>query len=73
MATKQKELSQAKKIEIELIRSPIGTPEWMRTIVWTLKLRKLRARVTLTDNPAIRGMIKKVHHLVSVRELGASA
>ena len=59
----------AKKIEVELVRSTIGTPEWMRVIVRTMGLNKLRSKKVHQDNPAVRGMIKKVPHLVSVKEI----
>ena len=59
----------SKKIEVELVRSVIGTPRWMRIIVRTLALRKMRDKRVLTDNPAIRGMVAKVPHLVALREL----
>jgi large subunit ribosomal protein L30 len=58
-----------KKVQLELVKSTIGTPEWMRVIVYTLKLRKLRAKVVVGDNPAIRGMVAKVPHLVTLTEL----
>lgn len=59
----------AKKIQIELVRSPIGTPQWMRTIVRTLSLRKLRQRKVVADSPSIRGMVNRVPHLVSLKEV----
>ena len=59
----------AKKVQLELVRSVIGTPEWMRVIVRTLALRKMHAKVVMPDNGAIRGMVKKVSHLVSLTEL----
>lgn len=59
----------AKKIQIELVRSVIGCPQWMRTVARTLALRKLRDKVVVTDNGAIRGMIKRIPHLVTVKEV----
>ncbi len=59
----------SKKIEIELVRSYIGCPEWMRVIVRTLSLRKLRDKAIMPDNGAVRGMVKKVSHLVALREI----
>ena len=59
----------AKKIQVELVRSVIGTPRWMRTIVRTLNLRRIRDKVVVTDNPAIRGMAKRVSHLVTLTEV----
>lgn len=57
------------KIQLELVRSPIGTPRWMRTIVRTLALRKMHDKVIVTDTGAIRGMVKKVCHLVQLTEV----
>ena len=59
----------SKKIQLELVRSVNGTPRWMRTIVRTLALRKMRDKAVVTDNPAIRGMVAKVPHLVSITEV----
>ena len=59
----------AKKIQIELVRSYIGCPQWMRTIARTLALRKMHDKVVVTDNGAIRGMIKRIPHLVAVKEV----
>lgn len=61
----------AKKLEITLKRSLIGRPEDQRVTVKTLGLRKVNHTVVQEDNPAIRGMIKKVSHLVSVKEIEA--
>ncbi|ANB58002.1 ribosomal protein L30 [Anoxybacillus sp. B7M1] len=59
----------AKKLAITLTRSVIGRPEDQRVTVKTLGLRKLHQTVVHNDNPAIRGMINKVSHLVKVQEL----
>ena len=58
-----------KKIQITLKRSLIGRPETQRITVKTLGLRKLNHAVVHNDNPAIRGMINKVSHLVEVIEV----
>ncbi len=58
----------ANKLEITLTRSVIGRPEDQRVTVRTLGLRKLNQTVVQDDNPAIRGMINKVAHLVTVKE-----
>lgn len=57
------------KLEITLVRSVIGRPEDQRVTVKTLGLRKINHTVVHNDNPAIRGMVKKVNHLVSVKEI----
>ncbi|EZP79127.1 50S ribosomal protein L30 [Parageobacillus genomosp. 1] len=59
----------AKKLAITLTRSVIGRPEDQRITVKTLGLRKMHQTVIHNDNPAIRGMINKVAHLVQVKEI----
>lgn len=61
----------AKKLEITLKRSVIGRPEDQRVTVRTLGLRKTYQTVVQPDNAAIRGMIKKVQHLLDVKEIDA--
>ena len=50
----------ANKLEVTLTRSVIGRPEDQRQTVTALGLRKMHQTVEHQDNPAIRGMIKKV-------------
>lgn len=57
------------KLQITLVRSLIGRPENQRTTVKTLGLRKINQTVVHNDNPAIRGMVNQVSHLVSVKEI----
>ncbi|QDK92447.2 50S ribosomal protein L30 [Paenalkalicoccus suaedae] len=61
----------AKKLEITLTRSLIGRPEDQRITVKTLGLRKMNHSVVQEDNDAMRGMVNKVSHLVSVKEIDA--
>ena len=58
----------ANKLQVTLTRSVIGRPQDQRKIVEALGLRKVNQTVEQQDNPAIRGMINKVAHLVSVKE-----
>ncbi|MFE8698619.1 50S ribosomal protein L30 [Cytobacillus sp. FJAT-53684] len=58
----------AKTLEITLTRSVIGRPQDQRETVKALGLRKMHQTVEHKDNPAIRGMINKVAHLVMVKE-----
>lgn len=57
------------KLQITLVRSVIGRPETQRVTVKTLGLRKMNTTVVHNDNPAIRGMINQVSHLISVTEI----
>lgn len=58
-----------KKLEVTLTRSLIGRPEDQRVTVNTLGLKKMHQTVVHNDNDAIRGMINKVSHLVSIKEI----
>ncbi|MDI3257780.1 MAG: 50S ribosomal protein L30 [Kyrpidia sp.] len=57
------------RLAITLVRSTIGRPENQRATVRSLGLRKIRETVVHEDTPTIRGMVKKVGHLVRVEEL----
>ena len=58
----------AANLKIVLRRSLIGRPEDQRATVRVLGLTKVNHSVIQDDTPAIRGMIRKVEHLVSVEE-----
>jgi large subunit ribosomal protein L30 len=54
------------KIKITQTGSPIRrTPDQRKTLVG-LGLNKMHRTVELEDTPEVRGMIRKVHHMVSV-------
>ncbi len=59
----------ANKLEITLTRSVIGRTNDQRETVKALGLKKMHQTVEQQDNPAIRGMINKVAHLVTVKEI----
>ncbi|UFT99512.1 50S ribosomal protein L30 [Radiobacillus kanasensis] len=59
----------SKKLEITLVRSVIGRSESQKATVKTLGLKKIRSSVVREDNPAVRGMVEKVSHLVEVKEV----
>ena len=56
----------AAKLKIVLTRSLIGRPNDQRDTARVLGLTKIHHSVLQEDTPAIRGMIRKVEHLVSV-------
>jgi large subunit ribosomal protein L30 len=58
----------AQTIKVKLIRSMIGRPEKQRRILRGMGLTRLNKTVELKDTPELRGMIKKVPHLVSTEE-----
>jgi large subunit ribosomal protein L30 len=55
-----------KTITVRYKRSTIGCPKDQIDTVRGLGLRRLRDERTLVNTPAVRGMIKKVIHLVDV-------
>ena len=56
----------AGRIRVTLVRSTIGFDKRQAKVVRGLGLRKLHQTVELRDLPSIRGMIRKVRHLVRV-------
>lgn len=58
----------AKTIRITWIRSAIGFPKDQKATIEALGLRRLHQTVEHPDNPAVRGQIFKVKHLLSVEE-----
>ena len=54
------------KLKITQTGSPIRrTPDQRKTLVG-LGLNKMHRTVELEDTPEVRGMIRKVHHMVAV-------
>ena len=56
-------------LKITLIRSTIGAIPKHRKTVEALGLGKLNSSVVQKDNPAIRGMVRHVRHLVKVEAI----
>jgi large subunit ribosomal protein L30 len=57
-----------KTIRVTLVRSPIGFTKDQKQTVLALGLRRMHQTVEHRDNPAVRGMIRKVIHLVQIEE-----
>ena len=55
-----------KKIKVTQIRSRIGAKRNQRSCLIGLGLRKINSFSILENSPEVRGMIKKVNHLVIV-------
>ena len=56
-------------IKVTQLESGIGRPEKQRATLRGLGLKKLNQESTIADTPEIRGMLKKVSHLVSWEEV----
>jgi large subunit ribosomal protein L30 len=61
-------MSNHKTIIVEQIGSPIGRVANQRSTLIGLGLNKLHRRRTLEDTPSVRGMVRKVQHLVKIIE-----
>lgn len=57
------------QLKVTLVRSGIGCTEIQRRTLAGLGLRRLHHSVVQANNPCIRGMVKKVIHLVKVEEV----
>jgi large subunit ribosomal protein L30 len=57
------------QIKITLRRSRIGSSPRQRQVLRGLGLRRINSSVLRPDDPAIRGMVTKVAHLVEVEPL----
>jgi large subunit ribosomal protein L30 len=55
-----------KTVTVEQIASPARRQADQRATLVGLGLRKIRAQRTLQDTPEVRGMIRKIPHLVRV-------
>lgn len=56
-------------LRITLIKSTNRVQRKQFATVEALGLRKIRSAVELSDTPQVRGMIKRVNHLVKVEEI----
>jgi large subunit ribosomal protein L30 len=71
---RKKAAAKAGRLRIKQIRSSSGRPGKHRDTLRALGLRHHQQVVEHADNPAIRGMIFHVRHLITVEELpGGSA
>lgn len=58
----------APQLTITLVRSPIGYPKRQKLTLKALGLKKINQTVIRVDNEAVRGMVNKISHLVTVVE-----
>ena len=61
-------MSAAERIRVKQVKSVIGYNRRQRATLRGLGLRRISHVVDLEDTPAVRGMIRKVNHLVTVLE-----
>lgn len=61
-------MAETKTIRVTQTGSPIGRKPGQRETLIGLGLNKMHRTSVLQDTPAVRGMIRKVAHLVKVDE-----
>ncbi len=66
--TAKKNTGKTETLKLKLTRSLIGSTDRQRQTVKGLGLRRIHHSVELQDTPEIRGMLRKVAHLVEVIE-----
>jgi large subunit ribosomal protein L30 len=59
----------ASKLKIRQVKSAINRSGMQKKTIRALGIRRLNQTVVHDDNPCIRGMVKKVEHLVHVEEI----
>ena len=57
-----------KKLRIQQVRSAIGRKQDQKNTLTALGIRKMGQVVVHDDTPQIRGMIKKITHLLTVTQ-----
>jgi len=62
-------MEKKKELKITQIKSAIGYRGKTVKTIEALGLGKIRKTVIMPDNPAIRGMINKIPHLLKVEEV----
>ena len=56
------------EFKITLVRSRIGKPANQRAVLNGMGLTRMNKTVILKDTPEVRGMIRKVSHMLKVEE-----
>lgn len=64
--TKTSKTASEKTLKIKMVGSVIGCTDSQRATVRGLGLRRMHQVVERIDTPAIRGMVRKVPHLVEI-------
>ena len=57
------------KLKVTQVRSVIGSKQGHKRTVRALGLKRIRDEKVHTDTPQVRGMVRKVRHLVRVEEV----
>jgi large subunit ribosomal protein L30 len=58
-----------KKIRIEQVKSAIDRPERQKRTLRALGIKKMHQVIEVEATPQIEGMVRKLQHLLSVKEV----
>lgn len=72
MATTPAPAAGGRRLRVTQTRSKIGGTSVQRDTLRSLGLRRIGATVVIDDRPELRGMVARVHHLVSFEEVEGS-
>lgn len=61
-------MSTEKRIRVTQVKSEIGFDRRQRATLRGLGLRRMHQTVEVPDTPPVRGMVRKVQHLVKVED-----
>ena len=62
-------MAETKRLKVTQTGSPSRRPADQRATLVGLGLNKMHSTRVLADTPEIRGMLRKVHHMVKVEEV----
>jgi large subunit ribosomal protein L30 len=68
-APRSRDMAETKRLKVTQIGSPQRRPADQRQTLIGLGLKKMHSSRVLEDTPSIRGMLRKVHHMVKVEEI----
>lgn len=68
LSNKLRDLDMADRIKLTLVKSKIGNNKSIRATLYGLGLTRINKSVSRQNTPEIRGMIRKIQHLVVVED-----
>lgn len=62
-------MAEGRRLRLTQIKSGIGYDQTQKATLRTLGFRRLNQTVELADTPTVRGLVRKVSHLLRVEEV----
>jgi large subunit ribosomal protein L30 len=63
----------SRRLRVTQIKSGIGYDYTQKATLRTLGFRRMHQTVELEDSPTVRGMVRKISHLVRVEEVAGES